>query len=32
MGVSNSLEGYREVAELTRKVYLRLESNMRGVP
>ena len=30
--VSNSLEGFREVAELILKVYLRMESKICGFP
>ena len=32
IGVSNSLEGFREVAELILKAYLRLESKIGGFP
>ena len=32
IGDSNSLEAFREVAELTLKVYLRMDSKTTGVP
>ena len=32
IGVSNSLEGFREVAELILKVYLSMETKIGGFP
>ena len=32
IGVSNSLEGFRELAELTLKIFLSMETKVNGFP